>query len=79
MRTTALAPGARVLIRDAEWIVKRKGRTSTGGYSLQAVGVSEIVRHREARFLTEIKGKGIMLLDSADVRVPVARAFRGEL
>ncbi len=66
MGSSALAPGARVLIRDAEWIVKRKDRTSTGGYSIHVVGVSEIVRHREARFLTDIEGKGITVLDPAD-------------
>lgn len=71
MGTAALAPGARVLIRDAEWIVKRKDRTSTGGYSLHVVGVSEIVRHREARFLTEIEGKGITVLDPADTELIV--------
>jgi len=69
--TAALAPGARVLIRDAEWIVKTKNRTSTGGYSLHVVGVSEIVRHREARFLTEIEGKGITVLDPADTELIV--------
>ena len=71
MGTAALAPGARVLIRDAEWIVKTKNRTSTGGYSLHVVGVSEIVRHREARFLTEIEGKGITVLDPADTELIV--------
>lgn len=78
MSTGVLAPGARVLIRDAEWIVKRKDRTSTGGYSLQVVGVSEIVRHREARFLTEIEGKGITVLDPADTEliVDISPQFR---
>jgi len=61
----ALAPGARVLIRDAEWIVKRKDRTSVGDYSLQVVGVSEIVRGQEARFLTSLEDKSIVPLDPA--------------
>jgi len=66
---SALAPGARVLIRDAEWIVKRVDRTGTGGRSVQVVGVSEIVRHQEARFLTEIEGKGITVLDPAETEL----------
>ena len=66
---SALAPGARVLIRDAEWIVKRVDPTGTGGRSVQVIGVSEIVRHKEARFLTEIEGKGITVLDPSETEL----------
>ncbi len=66
MPATVLAPGARVEIRSAEWIVRRVDATSTGGYSLLVTGVSEIVRDKEARFLTEIEGKGIKVLDPAE-------------
>src|SRR5689334_252124 len=66
MPETVLAPGARVEIRSAEWIVRRVDATSTGGYSLLVTGVSEIVRDKEARFLTEIEGKGIKVLDPAE-------------
>jgi hypothetical protein len=58
-----------VLIRDAEWIVKRVDRTGTGGQSIQAIGVSEIVRHKEARFLSEIEGKSITVLDPAETEL----------
>ena len=67
--TAALAPGARVLIRDAEWIVKRRDKTGTGGYSLLVVGVSEIVRNREARFLTEIARDAIQALDPVNTQL----------
>jgi hypothetical protein len=63
---SAIAPGARVFIRDAECIVKRVVRTGTGGQTIQVFGVSEIVRHKEARFLSEIEGKSITILDPAD-------------
>lgn len=61
-----IAPGARVEIRGLEWIVRRVDSTSTGGVSIAATGVSELVRGREARFLSEIEGKGIVLLDPAE-------------
>ncbi len=64
-----LAPGARVEIRGVEWIVRRVDTTSTGGHSLAVTGVSELVRGREARFLTEIEGKGIVVLDPAETRL----------
>ena len=78
MTAATLAPGARVLIRDAEWVVRRKDRTSTGDLSILAVGVSEIVRGREARFLTSIEGKGITILDPAETELlPTPRRSSG--
>ena len=61
-----LAPGARVEIRDAEWMIRRVDSTSTGGKSLLVTGISEIIRGREARFLTEIEGKSLKILDPAE-------------
>ena len=69
MARASLAPGARVLIRGAEWIVKRVDRTGTGGQSIQVVGVSQIVRHKEARFLSEIEGREITILDPAETEL----------
>lgn len=50
----AFAPGLRVEIRDAEWVIKRADLTSNGFHSLLVTGISELVRGKEARFLTEI-------------------------
>jgi hypothetical protein len=51
----SFAPGSRVVVRDAEWLVRRVDRTSTGGNALSVVGISELVRDKEAVFLTEIE------------------------
>ena len=56
------APGARVVIRDAEWIIRKVDRTSTGGQALSVVGISEIVKDRDAIFLTEAENN-IQILD----------------
>ncbi len=50
---TAYAPGARVLVRDEEWIV-RGSKATADGQALQVLGVSELVRDQEAIFLTEL-------------------------
>jgi hypothetical protein len=63
-----LAPGARVLVRDAEWLIRRVNRTSTGGLAINVVGLSELVRNKEAIFLTEIE-KSIAVLDPADTKL----------
>lgn len=54
----AYAPGARVLIRDEEWIVRSVESTSSGGCALHVTGLSELVRGRNAIFLDEIDGVG---------------------
>jgi len=64
MAAAVLAPGARVVIRDAEWIVRRVGQASDGGQQLACDGISELVHEREAVFLTSLEGD-IQLLDPA--------------
>lgn len=49
------APGARVLIRDEEWLVRRVDPSSDGGDLLVCDGVSELVRGRTAHFLTRLE------------------------
>jgi hypothetical protein len=56
-------------VSDWAFVVKRVDRTGTGGQSIQVVGVSEIVRHKEARFLSEIEGKSITVLDPAETEL----------
>ena len=63
----APAPGARVLIRDEEWLVRGATLCDLGGYELECLGVSETVRHREALFLTEIDE--VRVLDPRDTEL----------
>lgn len=53
MPPSVFPPGARVLIRDAEWLVRRSDRTSTGKQAVSVVGLSELVKDKEAIFLEE--------------------------
>lgn len=67
-RFSPLAPGARIEVRDQEWLVRRMDRTDTSGYALHVVGTSELVRDKEAVFLTDAErfaGKEIKVLDPA--------------
>ena len=63
----SIAPGARVVIRDCEWLVRRVDRTS-GGYALRVIGLSELVRDKEAIFLTEAE-KEVTILDPAKTKL----------
>jgi len=84
MNTGTLAPGARIIVRDAEWLVRRVDRTSTGSQALSVVGLSELVKEKEAVFLQEIEiqnGNGIEVLDPAETKlVPdTSSSFRDSL
>jgi hypothetical protein len=59
-----IAPGARVLIRDEEWLVRRVDHSNDGGRLLACDGISELVRGRSAYFLTELEGE-IQVLNPA--------------
>jgi len=57
-----IAPGARIVVRDAEWLVRKVDNyfreTQEGPKtirSISAVGISEIVRDKEAIFIDEIE------------------------
>ena len=46
---TLYAPGARVVIRDCEWIVRRADPSDDGGYILTVDGLSELVSGKSAK------------------------------
>ncbi|WP_295543788.1 DEAD/DEAH box helicase [uncultured Thiohalocapsa sp.] len=50
-----LAPGARVTIRDEDWIVRRIDQSDDGGQALTCDGLSELVRGTSAVFLDRLE------------------------
>ncbi len=78
MAADTIAPGARVRIRDAEWLVKRTDRTSDGGQVLDVVGLSELVEDQEARFLRELEEDTLEVIDPAEteLRQDTSPSFR---
>ena len=50
-----IVPGARIEIRDAEWLVRRTERSSRSGSIIYAVGISGIVRDKEAVFVENLE------------------------
>jgi SNF2 family DNA or RNA helicase len=58
------APGARVVVRDEEWLVRRVDPSNDGGHLLTCDGVSELVRGRSVQFLTKLEDE-ILVLDPA--------------
>jgi len=52
-----VAPGARIEVRDAEWLVRRVDKTETNGQALHVVGMSELVKGKEAIFLSDAEDR----------------------
>ncbi len=50
-----VAPGARVIIRDAEWLVRSTKQASNGSQVFEAVGVSDFIQGRQAQFVAELE------------------------
>ena len=69
-KKVSLSPGARVIIRDAQWLVRKIDKTSTGGDAISVVGISELVKDKEAIFIDEID-KNIEILDPVDTKLVV--------
>ncbi len=66
----AFAPGARVSIRDEEWLIRRIDRTSSGAAVLGVVGLSPLVEGKEARFIDTIERENgdISLVDPRNTK-----------
>jgi hypothetical protein len=67
-RQTTIAPGARIVVRDAEWLVRKVQKTSTGDHALTVIGISELVKDKEAMFLDSID-TDIEVLNPEDTRL----------
>ncbi|MEV0230911.1 DEAD/DEAH box helicase [Nonomuraea sp. NPDC050786] len=61
MSETPYPPGARILVRDAEWIVRTCAPlTYTQGFKVTAIGSSEFVRDEDGVFFTDIEDIELM-------------------
>ncbi len=63
-----IAPGARVVIRDAEWIVQKTECTSNDDWEITCEGVSELVKGKTGIFLKKLEGR-VDILDPIDTRL----------
>lgn len=66
------APGMRIVIRDEEWMVRKDEKNNMGNDVLHCVGVSPLVKDREAIFLTDLEK--IAVVDPKDVKLVADRS-----
>lgn len=61
------APGMRAIIRDEEWMIKKIDKNSLGNKTLHCVGISPLVKDKEAIFLTDLED--IQIVNPAEVKL----------
>lgn len=61
------APGMRTIIRDEEWMVKKIETNSLGNKALYCIGISPLVKDKEAIFLTDLEQ--IQVVNPAEVKL----------
>lgn len=61
------APGMRTIIRDEEWMVKKIEMNSLGNKALYCVGISPLVKDKEAIFLSDLEE--IQIVNPAEVHL----------
>ncbi|HYS34342.1 MAG TPA: SNF2-related protein, partial [Pseudonocardiaceae bacterium] len=77
----SFAPGARILVRDEEWLVRTAKPTPYDGTMIKAIGVSEFVQDVEATFFTKLDTVTVMqpedtvLVQDASSRFRQSRLF----
>ena len=79
------APGMRLIIRDEEWMIKKIDTNEIGEKALSCIGISTLVKDKEAIFLTDleeieaidprlnIQNRFYILKASGDKRTPLIR------
>ena len=66
---TPFPPGARIVVRDTEWLVRNCVPTEDDGYKITAIGVSEFVREENAVFFTALEDPAPVLLRPEETRL----------
>lgn len=67
MEMVDFAPGMRTIIRDEEWMIKKIETNNLGNKTLYCVGISPLVKDREASFLTDLEQ--IQVVNPAEVKL----------
>ena len=64
-----IAPGARILVRTEEWLVRNAEPSSDGGLLVYCEGISDLVRGVDAQFLSKLEDDIVVLDPSATILV----------
>lgn len=71
VNSTVLAPGARVVVRDAEWLVRKTLKASVGSkVVIELIGISDFIKHETAQFIADLE-EDLVVLDPKETKLTV--------
>ena len=60
--STVLAPGARIVVRDSEWLIRKTLKASAGSrVVIEVIGVSDFIKHESAQFIADLEDDLVVL------------------
>ena len=62
VNSTVLAPGARIVVRDSEWLIRKTLKASAGSrVVIEVVGISDFIKHESAQFIADLEEDLVVL------------------
>ncbi len=62
VNSAVLAPGARIVVRDSEWLIRKTLKASAGSrVVIEVVGVSDFIKHESAQFIADLEDDLVVL------------------
>ncbi len=69
VKSTVLAPGARIIVRDSEWLIRKTLKASAGSrVVIEVVGVSDFIKHESAQFIADLEDD-LVVLDPKETKL----------
>ncbi len=69
INSTVLAPGARIVLRDSEWLIRRTLKAAAGSrVVIEVVGISDFIKHEIAQFIADLE-EDLVVLDPKETNL----------
>lgn len=71
VNSAVLAPGARIVVRDCEWLIRKTLKASAGSrVVIEVIGVSEFIKHELAQFIADLE-EDLVVLDPKETKLTI--------
>ena len=69
VNSAVLAPGARIVVRDSEWLIRKTLKAAAGSkVVIEVIGVSDFIKHQIAHFIADLEDD-IAVLDPKETKL----------
>ena len=69
VNSAVLAPGARIVLRDSEWLIRKTLKAAAGSrVVIEVVGISDFIKHEIAQFIADLE-EDLVVLDPKETKL----------